>query len=633
LEDYLITAERIPTNKWDTPANVTVITAKEIEENHYQSVEEALSHVNGMIIAYGSDRLNGNTKQMNGGKRVLVLVDGHRWFDPQNISQTMKAYSEIPSMKMIERIEVLKGGNSALYGSDAFSGVVNIVTKKGTKNETTIDLNTGTWRRHQYEITNQGVVGKFSWFLTGRLDKSNEWDFKPSSVYASHMINNHPTAHHAFSARIDNRFTDRDSLTVDFSHMSNHREAANLTNMNRVINNLSLTYNFKEGTSTPGWLRYINNYNTDVNDGTENPSSRLQGVEYQNGWELGQHKIIAGVDWHKSNTSSPWYGYRNVEMITKSAYFQDTISMGDKWTLIPGARYDHSSEFGSNWSPKIATNYRPDEKTKFYATWGRSYNVPLITELYASIPDESDENYNRIISKALEYYYPVNDVQRILLLRIGDRKAKAEKGYSLNIGIEHDFDEKSGVSLNFFQNKLDDSLLWLYLYDTNWSSIHYNATANAWPIKSRGLELTFRQKIDDHFSYNLGYSHTHTHVENQLGKISWYSPQPNGYRIGLNYRNRGLKMNLHGVMASGINVNVYPWFEDTNTIQSYPKRRYAVLDFNLSYDMNENTTFYFKALNLTNQHYSNMESEFDGCGKRIYNSPGRQFIYGMNYKF
>ena len=77
LEDYFFAAERIPTNKWDTPANVHVITAEEIEANHYQSVGEALSHVNGVIVSNLGMVLT-PTIEMNGTDRVLLLLDGRR---------------------------------------------------------------------------------------------------------------------------------------------------------------------------------------------------------------------------------------------------------------------------------------------------------------------------------------------------------------------------------------------------------------------------------------------------------------------------------------------------------------------------------------------------------------------------
>ena len=621
-EDYIFTAERIPTNRWDTPASIHVITAEEIERNRYQSVDEALSHVNGVVVIEGlgifhSESASAIGTHMTGGNRILILIDGRRWFDPQSEKQEAKAYTGIPSIKMVERIEILKGGNSALYGSDAFNGVINIITKKGTRNETTVDLNTGTWRRHKYEITNQGVIDKFSWFVTGKLGKGQYWDYKNDSKNYGWFNEVDDYSDHNFSARFDYRFTDRSSMTLDFAHVSSHwsqDEAWKGFRHNNQINNVALSYNFKEGSSTPGWLRYVNNYYSKNALGSSNPHSKLQGIEYQNGWELGQHKIIAGFEWHRESAKYPIFGY-DVGITTKSVYLQDTISLGEKWKVIPGVRYDHSEQFGSNWSPKIATNYRADERTKFYATWGRSYNSPLISELYSTIPSD------------LENQLAWPDLDRI---RIGYKDLMPEKGSSLIFGFEHDFSDKSGVTVSLFQNKLKNYLDW-FVDRGYWIGLY---AGNTIPIKSRGIELTYRQKIDDHFSYNLGYSHTRSEFEHStLGDVPLYRPQQNGYRIGLSYQNRGLRANLLGVMASGLNTANGQRWDNTDTLYSYPTKRYAVLNFNLNYDVNENFTLYFKALNLTNQCYSNYTSEYIDGGKSVHHSPGRSFIYGVDCKF
>lgn len=81
-------------------------------------------------------------------------------------------------MKMIERIEIIKGGNSALYGSDTVGGVVNIITKKGRRNETTIDINKAFRQSHRYgtEISNQGVNGRFGYFVTGAFRESSGYN-------------------------------------------------------------------------------------------------------------------------------------------------------------------------------------------------------------------------------------------------------------------------------------------------------------------------------------------------------------------------------------------------------------------------------------------------------------------------
>ena len=86
-------------------------------------------------------------------------------------------------------------------------------------------------------------------------------------------------------------------------------------------------------------------------------------------------------------------------------------------------------------------------------------------------------------------------------------------------------------------------------------------------------------------------------------------------------------------MASAVNTNVHQTWSNARNVQSYAKRRWAVLDLNVSYDLNDHTTFYFKALNLTNQHYSVDESQYYYGVKQVHPQSGRQFIYGVDFKF
>ncbi|MBR1804892.1 MAG: TonB-dependent receptor [Selenomonadaceae bacterium] len=608
-EDFVITAERIPTNRWDTPATVHVVTAEEIERNKYQSVEEALSHVNGLVIQ------GNNAVMINGNPNIVVLVDGQRLDNDNAYSVGGFRHSVnllvIPSIKMVERIEIVKGGYSALYGADAVGGVVNIITKKGTRHETTLDFNAGSWHRYNYEITNQGAVGKFGWFFTAGLHKSHPYKYGDTSANLSDINDN------TLSIRLDNRFDDRSSLTLNFMHRSHgygkfdRDETTTHRHYFDLYNNLSLTYNFKEGTSTPGFFRYFRNYKAanrkydDIYETDEYISEydvvthkylsrhdlstyqKMQGFDYQNGWALGQHKVIAGFEWHQNKIDS-WeidalYGrtsegyFRNPynKETNRAYYLQDTMAFGDKWTAVVGARLDQNSRFGRHWSPKIAVNYRPQDKTKLYAWWGRFYRIPS--------------------------WQMLNDDL------MGRSNLKAETGSTTNVGVEHNFSDKTSATLNFFNTERKHALPFG----------SYSEYVESGSIKERGVEISFTQKVDDHFSYTLGYSHTKT-----VRYDSWHYPQPNGFRAGLHYRNRGLRANLLAVAGSGFDNN----FKYEDAAASNAPRRFAALDFNVSYDVTDWATVYLRAVNFTNQNYS-----YGGIYQ--YNAPGRFVMGGATFRF
>ena len=622
-----MSAERIPTSKWDTPANVSIITADEIAKNHYQTVAEALSHVNGVVVTQLGRMDTSGFVSINGTNRVLLLIDGHRVNSSQDAyisgAGGLYAYQDdgmcdlsmIPSIKIVDRIEIVKGGASALYGSDAVGGIINVITKKGERNETEIDANYGSWHRYNLEATNQGVQGKLSWFVTAGLGGSNEYKhYGIGNTYYNHT----DYKDRDFSIRLDDQFNDRDSLTVNYMHRS-HDFAEDLYNPDFFVmyNSSSIEYKFKGDTSTPGWIRYFNNYQKGRNGGTDflYGDSKLQGAEYQNGWELGDHhKLIAGVEWHRVEAESLGNSY-DEKVDTIASYVQDTISLGNKWTLVPGLRYDHTQDYGGNWSPKIAANYRADDQTKIYASWGKTYNIPNIGELYMYYDGYTDGSYTTLwqmggayagITDLIAYYSDRNYT--------GISHMEPETGYSATIGIEHDFDDHTSGALSFFQSKLKHVVAWHEWYNFLLNQIIQVDDADLIQ-KSRGLELTFKQNLTDHWSYDLGYSHTR--VDNDSVSGNWiynlYYGQPNGYRVGVHYNLGKWRANLLGVMASGLDAQVF-------TSSSY-----AVLDFNTSYDFTDRTSVYLRTLNFTDENYSNV---YRGAP-----SPGRFFQIGATYKF
>ena len=212
LGETVVTAERIPSKKMETPANAVIITAKEIEANHYQTAEEALQHVNGVVVntqSMGAQSL----VHLNGDDRVVILVDGQRMNNDQG--QTGRASADLsmlPSVKNIERIEVVKGGASAIYGSDAVGGVINIITKKGKESKTTLDMNTGSWGTHNYEITTEGSDGSLSWFLTGGVQKRGYFSYKADG--SNHRMPGSDYNNNSFSLRLDDKLDDSSSVQL-----------------------------------------------------------------------------------------------------------------------------------------------------------------------------------------------------------------------------------------------------------------------------------------------------------------------------------------------------------------------------------------------------------------------------------
>ena len=125
-------------------SNTTIITAKEMDEHHDSSVQEALQRVSGVSI---NDMVPGISSyvKLNGDDRVLILVDGQSLANAQGAGYGRGSVdlANLPGVGAIDHIEVTKGSGSVRYGSGAVGGVINIVTKKGDRNESSLDAYTG----------------------------------------------------------------------------------------------------------------------------------------------------------------------------------------------------------------------------------------------------------------------------------------------------------------------------------------------------------------------------------------------------------------------------------------------------------------------------------------------------------
>ena len=161
LDEVVITANRFPQKQINTGKVLTIITRKEIESTPYQSVAEILNRQVGMSVI-GSNNAPGTNIDiyMRGAAtgNALILLNGNPLFDPSTIRATFDI-NFIP-LSTIERIEVLKGGQSTVYGSDAMAGVINIITRKESvqKNQTNIELSNASYGTYTGMLNTMGSI-------------------------------------------------------------------------------------------------------------------------------------------------------------------------------------------------------------------------------------------------------------------------------------------------------------------------------------------------------------------------------------------------------------------------------------------------------------------------------------------
>ena len=273
LDTVVVTANRVATPLSKTAANVSIITAKDIEENHFLDLAEALKSVNGVTVTEASMSRQ-DIVRLNGDDRVIVMVDGRR-MNMDKGTATDRAgidLKTIPSLANIDRIEIVKGTASVLYGTDAVGGIINIITKKGAKEyKSTIDISSGSWGMKNYEVATEGSEKDWSWFVTAGKSEQDYMKYKDFKTGDTKKMSNSNYDKNNFTLRLDKEISDSSSLTLNVEHMSDHSgqwyqapgfgyssSGGFVSNhyendtMDKLMNNWAITYHFKEDTDIPG---------------------------------------------------------------------------------------------------------------------------------------------------------------------------------------------------------------------------------------------------------------------------------------------------------------------------------------------------------------------------------------------
>ena len=171
LDPVVVTANRVEQKAFDAQADVAVVTAKEIKARQYTNLGDVLKDIPGMTVQhYGSTGENYSSNRMytHGVGAIVIMVDGMRI----NREGDVSAAYEFPHMDTIERVEVLKGPGSTLYGADAAGGVINVITKKGTHGvHSSLEVISGSFGKREMTFNSRGALGGFFYRLSAGNSK------------------------------------------------------------------------------------------------------------------------------------------------------------------------------------------------------------------------------------------------------------------------------------------------------------------------------------------------------------------------------------------------------------------------------------------------------------------------------
>ena len=431
LEGVVVTGTRNATDIRHLPMTVTVIEREKLTEQHQTSVlPTVMQQVPGLFVtsrsmmgyavstgAAGGINLRGIT---GGAGQLLVLIDGHPQYNGIYGHPIADSYQTL----MAERVEVLRGPASVLYGSNAMGGVLNIVTRSMRENgvRTTVDLGVGSYGTIQAEASNQLRSGKFSSTLSAQYSRTD--NHRPRmgfEQYGGYLKLGYDISSHWYTY-IDANLT-HFNASYPGTVSSPLYDADQWITRGVVSAALENHYN-----RTSGALSVYTNFGRHkIDDGTANPEQPTQryfrskdaliGVSwYQSAQLFEGNRLTVGVDYqhiygHAYYTSKQTgevldtpnkqsgKSYRN-EIAGYVDFRQDLTS----WlTIDAGLRVDHHSVVGTEWVPQAGVVVRPIQTGEIKAMVSKGFRNPTMREMYLYPPSNEELKPERLWNYELSW--------------------------------------------------------------------------------------------------------------------------------------------------------------------------------------------------------------------------------------
>lgn len=493
VDEVVVTGTRSSATSRNLPMSVSVITESQIEGRMEQSILPVLTEqVPGLFITsrgvmgYGVSTVSAGSisiRGVGGGAQLLMLIDGH----PQFMGLMGHPLADSYQSLMAERIEVVRGPASVLYGSNAMGGVVNIITKQEKTDGVKTNLRAmyGSYNTLNAEVSNAVRSGKFSSYASfgyNRTDGHREnMEFEQFSGYAKV---GYDFTHNWRS------FVDLDITNFESSNPGSISSPLfdNDMNVTRGVTSFSLENNYDR---TSGALKFYYNFGYHkINDGYSPSASPrdsryrskddMLGVTmYQNYSFFKGNETTVGVDymhygghaWTKYLNGNPDNDLADLSLNEVAGYVNFQQLFWDKLSFNAGVRFDHHSVTGSEWIPQIGLSYFAGSNTVIKGIVSKGYRNPTIRELY--------------------------------MFGIRNPELDPESIMNYEVSLTRNFlDRRMEFGLNLYYLKGKNSIIYV-------EGSQGNMWMNTGKLENYGLEVTGRYRVMDNLNVNANYSFIH----------------------------------------------------------------------------------------------------------------------------
>ena len=497
LDPMMVTAARYEKRDVDIPSATEIYDQEKIEKLGANNVMEVVKNIPGFTLTASP---TGNTYIGFRGiakDNVAILVNGIP------LNQDGNYDLESISADIIDRIEVVKGGATVLYGSNASAGVINIITnKKAAKNKVLIGF---------------GDKNKFKGAVNVATDKlqlsySRQQSKDRGFVYKNSGASNYYTGDKLEKDSLNLQYAISDNLSLQYMYSKKVSDCSKSVNgVYKPGFHSDIKYNF-------GQLRYVNddlqatvffrNRDWKFNTSTHQKGHNY-GADLQDKFKLGNTMLTVGANYENENTKNS----NNIEAAKRDSaavFFMTETEVSDKTKIFLGAREAYVEESGSKFCPQFQVMHSLGTDDNIYLNVNRSMRAPHVNEQWGTST------------------------------QLMNPDLKAENGWNYEFGWKKKLAADELFKVNLYHMDINDRIY----SQRNYNGSGKNMFLNANKYRNTGVEVSYEKAASEKFSYNVGVSYGNP--EQKLAKGDW---QRVDFKLGLH---AGVGYNL-----GKTNANIY----------------------------------------------------------------------------
>ena len=534
LNEVIISATKTNQTVNELPIPITIISEKEVQEFSASKLYDVITKQTGIVSVTTKTGTEGLQMQGLDASYTTFLIDGFpiigRSFGTLDLNRI--------SVADIERIEVVKGPSSSLYGSNALGGVINLISKKQIDDGPIIST---SLKHATYNSTNSSLVYKYK---EGTFQISNSFDYYKTDGYdlidTDLLSTVNPYSNYTFRSNFKYALSDKlllntnghyykqeqINIAADSSYLlkgeSNIKEwsfgasAKYLmnANFNQQLEIYKTNYRADEFLNTEGGVLYEDNYF----DHTLLQSEMKSSFTYK-----GVNSIV-GFGITKEELSRRDFS-NNPEQDLKFIYGQLDATAFNKVNIILGSRYDNYTNYTPVVSNKLALGFPLTNKIQINGSVGTGFKTPDFRQKYF---DFTNSTIGYIVlgrDVAIDRLDAMQNIQEVVPFSELSSPLKSETSLNINIGLKYNPTDNLSFDVNLFNNKVNDLIEWkLVAKDEN--NINIYSYFNVNQVETKGLEFnTTYKKVDDweiKFGYQLLYAYD-TEVKRRFEEETIYA--------------------------------------------------------------------------------------------------------------